>query len=298
MLKVQSRIASKHFSTFCRYTHQQVTAGCLVIGNEILNGSVQDANISPLAKTLFNRGVQLKTVRIIGDEEFDICKSLHEMNKEVDYIFTTGGIGPTHDDITYEAIAKAYNTTLQLDKETEYLLGKELTERGSILNDERRKMCIFPANSTIYRTETALMELQRNSNSQIGEKSNDNTPEKTLQQKTSWVPLVVVKNCFIFPGVPSIFRNMLSDFAKYLPESNDKIISSDLFIQMPEGEIAKVLSDTEKHFATYKFPLQIGSYPNVVEGKTFKVRVSLRSISAEVIEEAEKMLCKALPFRK
>lgn len=272
-----------------------VSAGCLVIGNEILNGSVRDANIQPLGKLLHDRGVQLKTVRIIGDDKNVIHDSIKSMNKEVDYIFTTGGIGPTHDDITYEAIAHAYNTTLQLDKDTEYLLEKELKRRDTKLTDERRKMCIFPASAKVYRTKIASQYLLQKNSWNYESKEWLSLP--MIKQKTSWVPLVVVENCFIFPGVPHIFLSMLDDFSSLLPENQMKMNRIDIFVQLPEGEIAKVLGDTEKYFSVNEFPLELGSYPELIGDETYQVRVSLQSMSLDVIKEAKKKLFFALPFR-
>uniref|UniRef100_A0A7S4IEY3 MoaB/Mog domain-containing protein n=1 Tax=Vannella robusta TaxID=1487602 RepID=A0A7S4IEY3_9EUKA len=285
----------------CRRFHclaqrlKATTAGCLVIGDEILNGSVQEANVQPLAAKLYKRGVPLTTVQVVRDDKCTIMDSLRDMSAKVDHIFTTGGIGSTHDDITYEAIAETYNTTLKLDVDTEFLLDKELKRREKDMTDERRKMCIFPASASVFRSPLALEQLKyRNEPKKI------HSSLSLGKQITSWVPLVAIDKCFIFPGVPHIFRSMLEDFEDRLPlNENFKMIRKDLYAELPEGDVAKLLGETENFFRNHEFPLQIGSYPELIDKdkERYQLRVSLQSLSPEVLQQAQDTLSCAFPFQ-
>lgn len=264
------------------------SAGCLIIGNEILNGSVKEANLHPLAKTLFDRGVSLKTVEVVSDDFQTIETAIKRMKQSVDYIFTTGGIGSTHDDVTYEAIARTFNETLELDKTTESLLGEQLKKNNKELNDERRRMCIFPTNSTIYRTKLAQSILD-------GSTKPDDVPVPI-----SWVPLVVTHNCYIFPGVPHIFRFLLKEFEDVLPSGSvSKMIHRNLFGQVAEGDVAKILRETQEWFDKQEKFIQIGSYPELIgQNEIYQIRISLTSPDEIVINEAEERLLIHHPFRR
>lgn len=280
---------------FLHSTDRHTTAACLVIGNEILNGTVNEANIQPLAQTLYSRGVQLKRVEVIGDEEDSICEAVARVGSSVDYLFTTGGIGSTHDDITYSALAKAYNSSLKADPITEELLTTALTRRGQQMTEARRRMCIFPANSTIYRSPKAMDVLEKKEKyDALAHKIHP----RTVKDTTFWVPLVVVDHrCFVFPGVPHIFRSMLEDFEAALPSSSfRKMMRRDLFIQMPEGELAELLGEVEQRFRDSESPLQIGSYPERISSEEkYQVRISLQSSSEEVLQAGEDALREAFP---
>merc|ERR1712137_891941 len=149
------------------------------------------------------------------------------------------------------------------------------------MSEARRRMCIFPANSTIYRSPQAMNVLERKEKyDALAHKLHS----KTVKDTTFWVPLVVVDGrCFVFPGVPHIFRSMLEDFESALPSSSfQKMMRRDLFIQMPESELADVLGEVEQRFRNSATPLQIGSYPERISSdEKYHVRISLQSSSEE-----------------
>ncbi|KAL0091122.1 MoaB/Mog domain-containing protein [Phycomyces blakesleeanus] len=217
------------------------TAACCIIGDEILNGKTRDSNAHFLAKSLFDIGVDLKRVEIIPDEYKAIEETIKRLSSQHDIVFTSGGIGPTHDDITYAALAKAYNLPLELDLET----CKQMEEKSShikdwVLNDARKRMAIFPKPSKLIRTSPEL-----------------------------WVPIVVVnENIHVLPGIPRLFERLIHSLQPHLislieaktgrstPEKYHRI---QIATAQPEGKIAQCLTAAQNQVKDYN--IKIGSYP-------------------------------------
>ena len=217
----------------------QVNAAILIIGNEILSGRTQDTNTSTLALWLNSIGVKVKEVRVIPDIEQTIIENVNELRKNNNYVFTTGGIGPTHDDITAESISKAFGLKYQIHKEGYKIL--ETYYKQGEFNDGRQKMIWMPENS------------------------------KLILNPTSGAPGFSVENVFCLPGVPSILKAMLGGLKNDIV-GGKPILSHTINLRTVESEIAKSLTlvqDKNKD-------VEIGSYPFFQAGK-LGVSIVMRS---------------------
>ena len=235
-------------------------AAIIVIGNEILSGRTQDINVSFLSKWLNDLGVRVTEVRIIEDNEDSIIKNVNELKNKFKYIFTTGGIGPTHDDITSKSIARAFNIKYDFHKEAYEILEKYYTPEK--FNEGRKKMAKIPANA------------------------------KLIYNPSSGAPGFIVKNVFCLPGVPSILKAMI-DGLKDKIIGGDKILSQTITIQTVESEIAQSLEDVQNQFKN----VEIGSYPFFRLGK-IGVSVVIRSTKKNEIDECYKQIVSFVKKKK
>ena len=201
-----------------------VTASYLIIGDEILSGRTQDKNLNFIAKGLVDVGIVLKEVRVVPDNESEIIEAVNHLRKKYNYLFTTGGIGPTHDDITSAAIAKAFDDELVKNKEAEEILIYHYGE-GNV-NEARLKMAYIPSRG------------------------------KLLDNPVSSAPGFIVENVIVMAGVPQIMQSMFN-IAKKSLIGGDKIISKEIKTLMVESQIAKELTDLQNKFDD----IAIGSYP-------------------------------------
>lgn len=201
-----------------------ITASYLIIGDEILSGRTQDQNLNYIAKGLVEIGVVLKEVRVVADNESEIIEAVNHLRQKYDYLFTSGGIGPTHDDITSAAVAKAFNDDLIKNKEAEQILIKHYgIER---INDAVLKMAHIPAKA------------------------------KLLDNPVSSAPGFIMENVIVMAGVPKIMQAMF-EIAKKSLITGEKIKSKELTITLTESQIAKELTDLQNKFSD----ISIGSYP-------------------------------------
>ena len=235
-------------------------AAIIVIGNEILSGRTQDINVSFLSKWLNDLGVRVTEVRIIEDNEDSIIKNVNELKNKFKYIFTTGGIGPTHDDITSKSIARAFNIKYDFHKEAYEILEKYYTPEK--FNEGRKKMAKIPANAIL------------------------------IYNPSSGAPGFIVKNVFCLPGVPSILKAMI-DGLKDKIIGGDKILSQTITIQTVESEIAQSLEDVQNQFKN----VEIGSYPFFRLGK-IGVSVVIRSTKKNEIDECYKQIVSFVKKKK
>jgi len=217
----------------------KVNAAILIIGNEILSGRTQDSNTSALARWLNSCGVKVKEVRIIADIEETIINTVNELRKTNDYVFTTGGIGPTHDDITSESISKAFNLDYEIHKEGYKIL--EAYYKPGEFNEGRQKMAWMPKNA------------------------------KLILNPTSGAPGFNVENVFCLPGVPSILKSMLGGLRNAIV-GGQPIISHTISLRTVESEIAKSLTFVQDN----NKDVEIGSYPFFQAGK-LGVSIVIRS---------------------
>jgi molybdenum cofactor synthesis domain-containing protein len=208
------------------------TASILVIGNEILSGRVQDRNISFLAKKLSELGVKLVEVRIVLDIKNDIIVAINELRANYDYVFTTGGIGPTHDDITSESISEAFGVEYERNEFAYRMILDMYLERGEELNSAREKMAFMPKGAELI--------------------SNDITK----------CPGFKIENVFVMAGIPEIMQNMFSYIENSL-ERSDPIISHSIKVHAGESIIAEDLEKIQKRH----IEIDIGSYPFKFEEK-------------------------------
>ena len=217
----------------------QVNAAILIIGNEILSGRTQDTNTSTLALWLNSIGVKVGEVRVIPDIQQTIIVNVNELRKNNNYVFTTGGIGPTHDDITAESISKAFGLKYQIHKEG-YKILESYYKQGEF-NEGRQKMIWMPENS------------------------------KLILNPTSGAPGFSVENVFCLPGVPSILKAMLGGLKNDIVGGNP-ILSHTINLRTVESEIAKSLTSVQDN----NKDVEIGSYPFFQAGK-LGVSIVMRS---------------------
>ena len=224
----------------------KVNAAILIIGNEILSGRTRDINTSSLALWLNSIGVKVQEVKIIPDIEETIISSVNLLRKLYDYVFTTGGIGPTHDDITAQSIAKAFNLKYEMHKEGYKILEKYY--KPGEFNEGRQKMIWMPKDA------------------------------KLILNPTSGAPGFNVENVFCLPGVPSILKSMLGGLKNDII-GGDPILSHTISLRTVESEIASSLSkvqDSNKE-------VEIGSYPFFQAGK-LGVSIVIRSENQNKID--------------
>ena len=208
----------------------QVNAAIIIIGNEILSGRTQDVNSSTIALWLNSLGVKVQEVRVIPDVEGVIVKTINVVRKKNNYVFTTGGIGPTHDDITAKSISKAFNVKYEVNKEAYKIL--ENYYKSGQFNEGRQKMAWTPSNV------------------------------KLILNPTSGAPGFIVKNVFCLPGVPSILKSMLGGLKNEI-SGGKPILSHTINLRTVESEIAASLATVQKN----NTEVEIGSYPFFKAGK-------------------------------
>ena len=218
---------------------KEIIAGIIIIGNEILSGRTKDLNTSSISIWLNSLGIKVKEVRVIPDIEQTIINTVNELRKKFDYIFTSGGIGPTHDDITALSLSKAFNLTYGLHKEAFKIL--ESYYKPGEFNEDRQKMAWMP------------------------------TEAKLILNPTSGAPGFYVENVFCLPGVPSILQAMLGGLSNKLV-GGLPIISQTINLRTVESEIAKPLTFVQNN----NKDVDIGSYPFFTAGK-LGVSIVLRS---------------------
>ena len=234
--------------------NKKVNAAILIIGNEILSGRTQDKNISFIANWLNSKcGILVEEVRIIPDVEKTIINNILLLSKKFNYVFTTGGIGPTHDDITAQSISKAFKVKYEFHKEAYKILEKYYGVKK--FNDGRRKMAKMPKGS------------------------------KLIYNPSSAAPGFIVKNVLSLPGVPSILNSMIENCKRYLVKGL-KVHSKTLNLYTVESNIAKKLGQIQKK---YKQSIDIGSYPFFRLGK-IGVAIVTRSTSLTKLKIVNKDL--------
>ena len=232
--------------------NKKVNAAILIIGNEILSGRTQDKNISFISNWLNSKcGISVEEVRIIPDIEKTIKKNILLLHKRFNYVFTTGSIGPTHDDITAQSISKAFNVKYEFHKEAYQILEKYYGKNK--FNDGRKKMAKMPKGA------------------------------KLIYNPSSAAPGFITKNVLSLPGVPSILNSMIDNCKRYLVKGL-KVHSKTLSIYTVESNISKKLGILQKK---YKKIVEIGSYPFFRLGK-IGVSIVTRSTSLPALKKINK----------
>ncbi|MBD3729628.1 MAG: competence/damage-inducible protein A [Sphingomonadales bacterium] len=207
------------------------TAGLVIIGDEILSGRTHDKNIAQIASWLQVQGIRLSEVRVVPDVEARIVAAVNEMRAAYDYLFTTGGIGPTHDDITVDAVAAALGVAVIVHPQAHAILEAYYADKGG-LNEGRLRMARAPEGAEL------------------------------IPNRRSGAPGLKIGNVYVMAGVPSITAGMLDALTGQL-EGGKPLISRTLGGFIPESEVAALLREVEKAHAN----CQIGSYPFFREGK-------------------------------
>ena len=238
----------------------KVNAAILIIGNEILSGRTQDTNTSTLATWLNSLGVKVNEVRVIPDIEKTIVDTLNVLRKENNYVFTTGGIGPTHDDITAQSVSKAFGLKYEIHKEAFEIL-KSYYKPGEF-NEGRQKMVWMPKDA------------------------------KLILNPTSGAPGFSVENVFCLPGVPSILKSMLGGLKNRIV-GGEPILSQTLSLKTVESEIASSLKKVQNQ----NQEVEIGSYPFFHAGK-LGVSIVIRSENQSKIDECSSQILKFVREKK
>ena len=231
-------------------TKEKVNAAIIIIGNEILSGRTQDVNVATMSKWLNELGIKLEEVRVIPDKEYSIIKTINEVKKNFNYVFTTGGIGPTHDDITSRSVAKAFNLSYGYHKEAYTILEKYYGKKE--FNDGRKKMAMTPNKAIL------------------------------ILNPSSGAPGFSVENVYCLPGVPSILKSMLGGLNNRI-KGGKKILNKTITLRTVESEIAEPLEKVQNKYED----VEIGSYPFFKQGK-LGVSIVVRSTDKNLISDCYK----------
>jgi len=238
----------------------KVNAAILIIGNEILSGRTQDTNTSTLSIWLNSIGVKVEEVRVIPDVENTIVNAINLLRKNYDYVFTTGGIGPTHDDITAQSVSKAFGIKYEIHVEAFKILEKYY--QPGEFNEGRQKMVWMPQNANL------------------------------ILNPTSGAPGFSVENVFCLPGVPSILKSMLGGLTNAIV-GGEPIKSLTISLRTVESEIANSLAKVQNE----NKDVEIGSYPFFHAGK-LGVSIVIRSEDQLKIEKCSTQILKFVNEKK
>lgn len=231
------------------------TAALLVIGNEILSGKVRDTNSAFLAVELRKLGVDLERILTIPDEIDLIARETRAMSESYDFVFTSGGIGPTHDDMTMDGIAQAFGREIELNQS---MLDRMARYSEKPLNDAMKKMALIPGGAEV------------------------------LDVGGLWFPVVVVENVHIFPGIPELFEKKFHSIRDRF--SGVPFVLKKLYVRESESDIAEILNALLREFPE----LMLGSYPRINE-EHYRVMLTLESRDADYVERATLTLVENLP---
>ena len=241
-------------------TKEKVNAAIIIIGNEILSGRTQDVNVVAISLWLNELGVKLDEVRVIPDIEKSIIQTINEVRKKFKYVFTTGGIGPTHDDITSQSIAKAFNLKYGYHKEAYEILKKYYGQEK--FSSGRKRMAKMPTKASL------------------------------ILNPSSGAPGFIVDNVYCLPGVPSILKSMLGGLRNKI-KGGKKILSKTISVNTVESEIAKSLENVQHKFKE----VDIGSYPFFRLGK-IGVSIVIRSTDKKKIDYSYKEIVSFMKKKK
>jgi molybdenum cofactor synthesis domain-containing protein len=228
---------------------ETVTAAILVIGDEILSGRTKDQNIGYIADQLTKIGIDLREVRIVPDVEIEIMEAVNSLRKKFDYLFTTGGIGPTHDDITANSIAKALGVEISEDPRAIALLLEKI--KPDDLNEARRRMARIPHGASL------------------------------ITNKISKAPGFWIENVIVMAGVPAIMQAMLEEVIPRLLTGAKMVSDTIQAGPVPEGSYAAGLGKIASLFPD----IQIGSYPTMLNGQ-FKNQIVVRGKNPDMVHAA------------
>ena len=234
------------------------TAAMLVIGDEILSGRTRDSNMNHLAKALTEVGIDLQEVRVVGDERGMIIAAVQALAATYDNVFTSGGIGPTHDDITADCIAAAFDAAIDVRQDARDILAAHYDRMGTTLNDARLRMARIPDGATL------------------------------IENPVSAAPGFTLRNVHVMAGVPAVFETMVASVLPTLT-GGQPLLSQSLRVDRGEGDLAGPLGTVAE-----KYPqLSLGSYPFQKDG-VYGAHLVIRGHDAGLIDAAMAELQAAL----
>ncbi|MEQ1652184.1 MAG: molybdopterin-binding protein [Hyphomicrobium sp.] len=235
-----------------------ITAALLIIGDEILSGRTKDRNIGAIADHLTAIGIRLAEVRVVADDEAEIVAAVNALRIRYTYLFTTGGIGPTHDDITADSIAKAFGVAIDVDPRARALMQAACDVRGVELTPARLRMARLPAGSEL------------------------------VENAISVAPGFMLQNVIVMAGIPDIMRGMLEAVTPRL-KTGARMLSETIPLDRPESQIADLFATHQKRYPD----VAMGSYPSLRDGRPATDLV-LRSVDRARLDEARDTLKTAL----
>jgi len=235
------------------------TAAMLVIGDEILSGRTRDANMNHLAKELTSHGIALTEVRVVSDDADAITKAVQALSAAYDHVFTSGGIGPTHDDITAENVARAFDRPISVRDDARAVLQSHYDRQGLELNEARLRMARIPDGATL------------------------------IDNPISAAPGFIIENVYVMAGVPSIFNAMLAGVLPTLT-GGAPVLSQSLQVFRGEGDIAGPLGDLAARYPDLSF----GSYPFQRDG-VFGAQIVVRGQDGAQVDAAMAELNRTFP---
>ena len=226
------------------------TAAMLVIGDEILSGRTRDANMHYLAQQLTEQGIDLKEVRVVSDDRDAIIEAVQQLSKRYENVFTSGGIGPTHDDITADCVAAAFDRHIDVRDDAAALLGAYYEREGKEFNDARKRMARIPDGTDL------------------------------IDNPVSIAPGFTIENVHVMAGVPSVFKAMVASVMPHLT-GGAPVLSETHKLNRGEGDVAKPLGQLAENYPD----LSIGSYPFQHEG-LYGTNIVIRGTDADLITAA------------
>lgn len=239
------------------------SAALVIIGDEILTGKVKDENSFVFTQTMFERGVSVQRIEVIPDNIEDIGETVRKLSSGVDYLCTSGGIGPTHDDKTFAGIAYGLSLPIEDNEEAiNYFMSEQRRAgRGETLSVAQKKMLRYP------------------------------TPCHVHFLKPMWLPLVIVNNVHIFPGVPALFARMMHGFCGLF--TGGQFFREEVFTDRMESEIAFALEDIQERNPD----VSIGSYPSLPQ-INYAVMVTVLGSSKEIVHNVTKEIIALIEGRR
>ncbi len=245
---------------------ERITAAILVIGDEILSGRTKDKNIGYIADHMTAIGIDLREVRVVADIEAEIVDAVNALRARYTYVFTTGGIGPTHDDITADCIAKAFGVGIEHHPEVKKLLIDSFQRPGVEPTEARLRMARIPLGADI------------------------------VENRLSVAPGFMLENVIVMAGIPTVMHVMLDAVTPRL-KTGAKMLSIEIELLRPEGEVAELFGEAQAEFRD----VSMGSYPFNREARVYGTVLVLRSTSPERLAAAEanlkaRLTAKGIPF--
>lgn len=240
---------------------ETVTAAVLVIGDEILSGRTPDRNINYIAAHMTSIGIRLREVRVVADDERDIVDAVNALRARYTYLITTGGIGPTHDDITADAIAKALGVPIDHDPRAVALLEAYFVRREVTPTPARMRMARIP-----YGAEL-------------------------IANPVSVAPGFMIDNVIVLAGVPDVMQVMLDDVTPRL-RTGAKMLTATIKLERPEGDVADLFAAHQQTFPD----VAMGSYPSFADGRV-STQLVLRSTDSDMLQRARRELMQQLNSR-
>lgn len=239
------------------------TSALIVIGDEILTGKIKDENSFVFAETMFDRGVRVEKIIVIPDDIPTIAKTVSEFSDAHDYVVTSGGVGPTHDDKTFDGVAAGFSLPIiSHEASVKYFRNAQKTAgRGETISDAQMKMLRFPTPCDVHFIEPL------------------------------WLPLVVVKNVFVLPGVPFLFRTMMKGFSHLFV--GGKFYRAIIYTDKSESRIAPDLEAMQNEFPS----VAIGSYPQMPD-KPYNVMVTIEGVDQKNVDIVSEQLLPLINGRR